>query len=402
MTKVDPSELLKQGVTLRNAGDLRGAEYALSAAKDAMPDHFQPSYELGILYQNEKRKSEALSAFSYAYERDPAEPRVIMAFALHLATDGHTQAALDVLEMARPRKLETVRNIGLASHFVRFAIDFPLEKAQTLADQARAAYLPIKEVTARIQNAVQNSTPFAMIRFGDGEGTWLHRSTRDEVRYSALYERNRQEFWNVWFGADQASEQDGFYTALADLRHLARTADIIGAPSINWIRHEYEIASLRGVPGTLNALRCALEVKSRQTALYSESLHYQLESSGFLRELLKSQTRIGVMSCHPAIVDFMKTEFGLKDVYYYPIPGEPSRRHLHGDATITGRHFPEYFRKNMSLITQNDRQRGQIVLVGGGILGKLYALRLKQAGAIALDIGSLADKWMGKKTRPGF
>ncbi|NDW02924.1 tetratricopeptide repeat protein [Jiella pacifica] len=402
MTKADPAELLKQGVNLRNSGDLRAAETALSAAKDAMPEHFQPSYELGILYQNEKRKAEALAAFSYAYERDPSEPRVVMAFALHLVTDGHTQAALDVLEMARPRKLEMMRNIGLASHFVRFATDFRLEQAQALADQARAAYLPLKDVAARIQNAVQNKAPFAMIRFGDGEGTWLHRSTRDEVRYSALYERNRQEFWNVWFGADQASEQGAFYATLSDLRHLAKTADIIGAPSINWIKHEYEIASLRGVPGTLNALRCALEVKSRQTALYAESLHYQLDSSGFLRELLNSQTRIGVMSCHPAIVDFMKAEFGLKNVDYYPIPGEPSRRHLHGDSTITGRHFPDYFRKTMSLIDQNDHQRGQVVLVGGGILGKLYALRLKQAGAIALDIGSLADKWMGKKTRPGF
>ncbi|MBP0615611.1 tetratricopeptide repeat protein [Jiella mangrovi] len=371
------------------------------AAKEAQPDNFQPSYELGILYQSEKRKADALAAFSYAYDRNPSDARTVMAFALHLATDGHTDAALSVLERALPRSIETLRNIGMASQFTRFVTDFRHEEANALHEKAKPFRTTLDNIKKSITNAVQTQTPFAMVRIGDGEGTWLHRSTRDETRYGALYDRNREEFWNIWFGADQISAQGGFYAALTDLRHVLRTADVIGSPSLSWIRHEYEIASIRGVPGTINALRCALELKSRKAALFTESLHYQLDSSGFLKELLASQSRVGVMSCHPDIVDHIKGQFGVKDVDYYPIPGEPSRRHLHGEGTVTGRHFPDFFHKNMKLIAEND-QRGRVVLVGGGILGKLYALRLKREGAIALDIGSIADKWMGKKTRPGF
>jgi len=42
---------------------------------------------------------------------------------------------------------------------------------------------------------------------------------------------------------------------------------------------------------------------------------------------------------------------------------------------------------------------GRMVLVGAGYLGKWIVHQAKAAGGIALDIGSIADYWMGLKTR---
>ena len=46
---------------------------------------------------------------------------------------------------------------------------------------------------------------------------------------------------------------------------------------------------------------------------------------------------------------------------------------------------------------------GAIFLVAAGLLGKVYCARIHELGGIAIDIGSLADGWMGygRDTRPG-
>jgi hypothetical protein len=45
---------------------------------------------------------------------------------------------------------------------------------------------------------------------------------------------------------------------------------------------------------------------------------------------------------------------------------------------------------------------GELFLVAGGLLGKIYCDRIKRSGGVAIDIGSLIDAWLGAPTRPGF
>lgn len=296
---------------------------------------------------------------------------------------------------------EMVELLPVVAHYARFVTDFPIARVRQLfsdkSNKLTTAHLALE----RIAQACEAKQPFAMIRFGDGEGTWLHRSATEELEYGALYERNRQQFWNVWFGEAQAAQQPRFHIALSALRHEAKAADIFGTAWLSWVEHEYRTANLRGCSGTLNSFRTATAVKSPEAMLANNTLHYDLDKSGLLDKVLRDNRKVGVFSCHPSIVNLMKSRFGLEDVTYFPVPGEPSRRHLHGEGTYSGNHFPDIFEENLRRIETTD-VKGMVVLVAGGILGKLYALRLKKAGAIALDIGSVADKWMGKKTRPGF
>jgi hypothetical protein len=42
---------------------------------------------------------------------------------------------------------------------------------------------------------------------------------------------------------------------------------------------------------------------------------------------------------------------------------------------------------------------GTLALVGAGIPGKIYCHWLKEAGCVALDVGSILDAWIGKPSR---
>jgi hypothetical protein len=42
---------------------------------------------------------------------------------------------------------------------------------------------------------------------------------------------------------------------------------------------------------------------------------------------------------------------------------------------------------------------GACYLIGAGLLGKIYADRIRQLGGIAIDIGALVDGWVGINSR---
>ena len=38
-------------------------------------------------------------------------------------------------------------------------------------------------------------------------------------------------------------------------------------------------------------------------------------------------------------------------------------------------------------------------LIGGGLIGKIFALKVKEQGGIALDVGAMIDYWFSRYTR---
>jgi hypothetical protein len=60
-------------------------------------------------------------------------------------------------------------------------------------------------------------------------------------------------------------------------------------------------------------------------------------------------------------------------------------------------HFPDYYYRNLDALARI--QKNSLVLVSGGILGKIYCHWAKNAGAFAIDIGAVSDYWAGHSTR---
>jgi len=61
-------------------------------------------------------------------------------------------------------------------------------------------------------------------------------------------------------------------------------------------------------------------------------------------------------------------------------------------------HYPDYFKKVISEINSRDLY-GYLCLIGGGFIGKKYVIECAKRGGVALDIGSVFDRWAGFITR---
>ena len=401
---LDYGELLKEGVSMRNAGFFHEAEIALLATTRLRPAEWQPKYELGALYLSQKEPRKAVVYLEEAFALNQGEPRLVERLASCHTVLGNFSNAEEILRRALLTDYHAVTAIAENAQYVEYVRAYPIEYAQSVHQEITeksGPFLSAQDVFQRIVQSIENRQPFSLVRLGDGEGTWLHRVAHEEALFGTLYERNRKEFWNIWFGKDKAENIPYFYRATEQICNELSKVDVLGIPPMSWIAHEYATGNLRGTSGTLNACRVANRFAGPGTSFCSQLIHYELDRKDMLRKILRGKEVVGAVSCHPGISDYIRHELGVQNVIYIPLPGEPSRRHLLGEESVHGEHFPERFEEILKDIEGKDYS-GMIFLVAGGILGKLYTLRLRQSGAVALDIGSTADRWMNKKTRPGF
>lgn len=78
-------------------------------------------------------------------------------------------------------------------------------------------------------------------------------------------------------------------------------------------------------------------------------------------------------------------------VLWLPIPGEAR---LRADAFGAHAHYPRVFEQTLAAIAERISP-GDLVLVGAGILGKIYCEAVRVQGGIAVDVGSVLDLCSG-------
>jgi hypothetical protein len=119
-------------------------------------------------------------------------------------------------------------------------------------------------------------------------------------------------------------------------------------------------------------------------------IHWELLASGALDELLGTVEEIGLVTSQPEIEHLVARRFGARTSAVV-VPDK------FVDAQRSGHHVPDRYR---TMRSQLRFPEGSVVLVGGGIPGKVYCQWLKESGCIAIDIGAVFDVWVGKASRP--
>jgi hypothetical protein len=253
-------------------------------------------------------------------------------------------------------------------------------------------------LTQRLRAVIEAGRPASLIRLGDGEGNLLGACDREFVNLQRL-------------SAQKAAEMHlGHWLGGAALETLSRAtfeavanADIIGVPcgiriqrlypSLESGRHEKRF-DIRGACGTINALRYAYRALSPAAGdKIITNCWFHRDLLPAYTDILRGTSQLGLISCYPELPGKLRTAFGTEHVMFFPIPNQVSN---------TGKrpappHYPDIFETIMQSLTGIGE--GQLVLVAAGILGKIYCNRVKQCGGIALDIGSVADLWMGQRAR---
>jgi hypothetical protein len=399
----DPLALADIGIKLRDDGVFDRAEEIFQSLIDRFPQFVYGFQEMGVLRSQIGRHDEALQFFRQALDVDPSDLMARKNLAFQLLRLGEANEAITILRAHPPGNSQMDFVAQTLAQFVDFVREHPEADALRLASRFERSghYLSPREVADRIIAAAEVGEPFALIRLGDGEGAWLPRDNTDEARFAHLYEANRRGILKVWFASDALYNSRSFVALGRRLAEILPRTDVIGLPSSLRIAHEYRLLSIRGIPGSVDIMRgLAARLESAAPGSYcGQDIHLDLHINGFFRELLSTPFTFGVISCHPDLGYRLATSLGARVVRMIIVPEEKGFSQVAGVSGMSEPHYPLVFQRIVERL-RREAQQATIWLIAAGYLGKVYCDEVREAGGIALDVGSVVDGWCGKLTRP--
>ncbi len=163
-------------------------------------------------------------------------------------------------------------------------------------------------------------------------------------------------------------------------------ADIIGVPN-----HKH--ATSKHWNDVVNVLD--ENVPIRTEAKCDIDFAYQMLDDGSYDKFLSKRDVLNYISCRDLDEGF-KNRFGIKRVNKYTIA--PEKKFVSG---YTGEpHYPNQFNKAARWLDVMQKDfPGSLLLVGAGVIGKIYCNWWRDRGGVAVDIGGVMDCFAGFVTR---
>ena len=374
-------------------GDHPRALALLTSAIGHEPSHPRLNAALARTLIYHGRREEAAAAYRHALADPAADPADHAAYLYLLTELGDYAAVLAWLEnlVVPPETPAALHADSLGGHArLALAQNRAAILAQATRREADPAWLSDTATMVRLRAAIEAGQPLSLIRLGDGEARFL--LSEDPATHLPPNQAAAigSSIWHNWFGTERAETDLAERAALAAAVHEAiATADIIGVPTADRLARDHRHF------GYLATLETWLPSGPSYTnAGIASRLH---ELSPFYEAILGSLTHIAVISPHPGLAARLGRRLGIPMTTEIVIPGE-MRLPEHARPPSQP-HFPGVY----SLVLQaiQHLNPGTTVLVAAGLLGKIYCAAAKRQGCIAIDIGSVADAWMGFDTRPG-
>jgi len=237
-----------------------------------------------------------------------------------------------------------------------------------------------EDVLSIVKKSIEEKTPFLLTRYGEGESRIFHRR----------------------FGGGGGTDWI--------------IKNLIGyvPDDVDRIVEEMELAlvnsDITGLPGKSEISFMNSEGHSLYKDIYShfrnifdrrgieeDSIGYcsvNIHSTFDFDRLLTGMDEVQIITCRD-VSEKMKSYFGIGKIKHYKIPPEYKYEH---DKNIDWNFYPEVHDSIRDEILSQDN-RGKLLLYGAGALGKDLGFYFKKSGGVAFDIGSIFDRWYGKKTR---
>lgn len=389
-------ELVRVGIEARDAGEFAAAEHCFAEAVKRDAGLYYAHFEEAISLMYRGMHAEAIRCLETVPDEHQDNARVNLLAARLNASVG----ALDEAKVRLNRVPQDDPSLALERNFVAFLGRYPLNRALQLA-RSRTKQRPDLDpdgVLQAVNEALAQKRGFALVRLGDGEGSFMFISDRDEAEFECLHAFNRNQFATIWYGGNPPENDPALRSTLFAVNQTATWADVVGVPYDTWIEHEYRILSCRGIFGLVNVFR-GLAPGLSHGAFCQQNIALAMALDGRLESLLTGRQSLGLISCHHELPSALQRRFGVGEVEFYKLPAEKGRADIFGKKA-DGIHFPDAYRKTLAALEKP--HNGRLFLVAGGILGKFYCKKIKEFGGVALDIGSVADAWMGAQSRTGF
>lgn len=399
-----PSKIV---ILLRQKGLLDQAETIVQQFTLIDPFKYHCSWELGYSFAVIGRPDKAIFYLKRALA-ELEDLKCLLWLVRQYAVVGQKNDAEATLQRASHLFPENKDTIISYSQFVKFVSIYDRSTAKSLCHRVKDSFAAktISQIELDINHALEFGKPYLLLRLGDGEGAHILLNSEDEAEYSVYYKSNRKEFTEIWFQDSSVLEEPAYRAAAGVFNESIQQADVIaGSMYFEAIQTEYDLTSPRGIAWVVNTMRKLLALADKdpewasKVPVFHLGVHYDLLISGTLARVLQDRQTVGLISCHGELPKALQRTYGIERIEFLKVPGEQIHAETLGDNAVAGRHWPERFNEISKFLDAPVDRRGQIWLVAAGMLGKIYAAKLKNSGAVVLDIGAVADLWMGKVTR---
>ena len=238
--------------------------------------------------------------------------------------------------------------------------------------------IPHSSLLSCIKEAIKNKSAFSFVRLNHCENRLIGQGiTFPKEEADITYKR---QFGFV------LNEEDTNYISHR-IKASVKGADIIGVPD----KKPNTTDKLHLLENTTFFHLANFSLVKNQSFI-NVNTHYYLGQSEEFKDILKSCMHLVAITCR----DVKELRSSLdRSIDVLKIPAQS---HFSDNLDEAEKHFPDRFfdiEKEIKKIVNP----GSVVLIGAGILGKIYCDIVKNSGGIALDVGSLMDAIAKKDTR---
>jgi len=228
-----------------------------------------------------------------------------------------------------------------------------------------------------LENAIASKVPFSLIRVNHCENRIIGQGYSFSIDEANIA-------YDIQFG----TRLDRFEThnISSDIKKAIIGCDVIGVPTYKKYSsnklHILEMSSYRHLYN--------LGIYNTQK-LCHVNIHYTIGVDPRYKDLFSSCSELIAITCRD--ISNLEKSIG-RNITRILIPGEDK----FSQESVKEEHYPLVFQKVRKILEEMIRP-GVVVLVGAGLLGKIYCGWIKEFGGIALDVGSLMDAIANQNTR---
>ncbi|WP_236728824.1 hypothetical protein [Methylobacterium sp. WSM2598] len=391
---------------LRDAGQATLAEEVLRAGLAVAAIRHLCLRDLITLSAEAGRSEDVVAFAEEALAEHDLLPALKLTAAIHLARCGRAQAGEALLRDVLAADPTSRRDVAIAEQTIRLLREVDEAGLTALLDRVEGTYRRVgpQDVVEEAARCLDAEAPYLVLRLGDGEAAYITLGSDDEATYPDLYSQNREALAEVWFRDTAFAHDPRLPEMLGSFDAALAEADCLGVCSRHVARELHAKATGRSLIWAINPLRKLAQLAELDPAstphrtLCDPYMHFVLASSGGLARLIEGRAQVGIVTCHADLATALQHHYRIGHVELIQVPGEKSHGAVLGAEIIAGRHWPDRYDAVRALLRHGNR-RGQLWLLAAGFLGKIYGGDLRRSGAVVIDIGSIADLWMGKATR---
>jgi len=254
-------------------------------------------------------------------------------------------------------------------------------------------------LVAQLRARLRDKVPTSLVRAGDAEANAF--VYEPEIARYAASDTAEREF--VWWGrtVDEATRAK----LAAQVRDAMLDADYLGIPTLEWVLRDVKMERReflgtrggRGVRTALHALDKGGVLADARAMIVSAHVPFDLDEWDLYPDLFEGLNDVVAVSCHAGLPDAFHKRFNATIAQNIVVPPRHASLASFGMSEMGPKILPEVLDEVIAQLPAD--LRGRMVIVGAGYAGKAIIHEAKRRGAVALDLGSVLDYWIGASTR---